>query len=116
MNAETKIVNAIRESLGGVDSPVLVWRLNQGSFRPPGSRHMYFYGLRPGASDVLGLVRGSGRFLAIEVKTATGTEQENQETFRALVNRTGGYACVARTVPEALAHARAAAAGDRAPE
>ena len=111
MNAETILANQIREALGGTDLPVLVWRLNQGSFRGADGATR-FYGLIPGASDLVGLVRGSGRLFACEVKTARGRESEHQRLFRGLVTRTGGYACVARSVPEALDHAHRAASGE----
>lgn len=59
----------------------------------------------PGGSDLIACVRG--RFVALEVKPpGARTEPERarlQEQFRALVRANGGFACVVRSVDEALA-------------
>ena len=53
-----------------------------------------------------------GRFLALEVKTETGRVSKEQTMFLALVNKRGGYACVVRSVEDAIAAVDAAANGD----
>lgn len=59
----------------------------------------------PGGSDLLGCV--GGRWVALELK-APGARTKParavlQEQFRALVRANGGFACVVRSVDEALA-------------
>lgn len=61
------------------------------------------YGLSKGSSDLIGFIRGSGRFIALEVKTEVGRESEDQKRFRALVNLGGGFARVVRSEEEANA-------------
>lgn len=69
------------------------------------------YGLCKGSSDLIGILKPSGRFFALELKNSKGKTTEEQELFIKLVNRMGGYAGVARTVDEALAHYHRAVAG-----
>lgn len=64
----------------------------------------------PGGSDLIALVKlpsGPARFAALELK-APGARTKParaalQEQFRRLVRSAGGFACVVRTVDEALA-------------
>lgn len=57
-------------------------------------------GLCKGSSDIIGLYKG--RFLAPEVKTATGRVTKEQENFIRVVNENGGSAGVVRSVGDAL--------------
>lgn len=63
-------------------------------YRKPNSRHHL-----NGVSDILGIIQG--RFLAIEVKSATGSLTGEQRIFLARVNENGGIAFVARSVEQA---------------
>jgi len=65
-------------------------------------------GLGTGTADLVGYVRRSGRFFAIEVKTGTGKVSAEQAAWIAQTNQEGGYAAVARTPEEAEHHARQA--------
>ena len=112
-NPETIIQNKIRLAIGS-DPNVVLWRLNQGKFEGADGIPR-FYGIVPGASDLLGIVQG-GRWTALEVKTAQGRLSEDQALFLRLVNRRGGYAAVVRSVDQAVEHVAAAARGDTAPE
>ena len=78
----------------------LVWRQDTGAYKAPDGR-LIRYGLCKGSSDVIGLAK-DGRFLAVEVKTATGRVRPEQETFIAAVRRAGGRAGVARSVGDAV--------------
>ena len=62
------------------------------------------YGLTKGSSDLIGILKPSGRFFALELKTLTGKITEEQVMFIKLVNNMGGYAAVARTLEEAEFH------------
>lgn len=57
----------------------------------------------PGCSDILGMLKG-GRFLACEVKTATGTLSEEQGAFLTMVNRFGGLGFIARSAEDVQRH------------
>ena len=114
INPETTLQNQMREALGYEGAPVVLWRLNQGSFRGADGATR-FYGLVPGASDLLGMCRETGRFVAMEVKTKTGRLSDDQRAFLRLVNILGGYACVVRTIDDAIVAATRAARGDAAP-
>lgn len=59
------------------------------------------FGLVVGASDLIGIVKPHGRFLALEVKTARGRLTKEQTQFLLLVNRMGGVARLVRSTQEA---------------
>jgi hypothetical protein len=66
-----------------------------------------------GVADILGCLAPSGRFLAIEVKSATGRQTPDQRDFQKAVEARGGLYVLARSVTEAVA-AVDAAVGRRA--
>ena len=96
---EKQIENAILDYLTLL--PGAYWKNNSvGVYDPikkvhrkPGKHH------RNGVSDILG-VDGSGRFIAIEVKTSKGKLSENQKIFIQDINNHGGLAFVARSVDD----------------
>lgn len=53
---------------------------------------------RKGIADILGIVEG--KFLAIEVKSKTGTISPEQRIFIARVNQDGGIGFIARSVSQ----------------
>lgn len=53
-----------------------------------------------GVADIIGVI--SGRFLAIEVKSKTGTLSQDQKLFIMKVNEEGGVAFVARSPGDVL--------------
>lgn len=57
----------------------------------------------PGESDLQGIVKPNGRFLAIEVKTGKAVLNKNQEKFRDMVRAFGGIYILARDVDSAIA-------------
>ena len=81
-----------------------LFRNNQGFFTV--DKRKIRTGLGVGSSDLVGWLGGDGpmrgRFLAIEVKTDKGRLTDEQESFLAAVNRSGGLGFVARSVEEAL--------------
>ena len=58
-------------------------------------------GLMRGSSDLIGITK-DGHFLAVEVKTKTGTVTAEQKQFIEIVRRCGGRAGVARSVRDAV--------------
>lgn len=59
------------------------------------------YGLMVGSGDLIGWWQG--RFLSVEVKSATGRVNAPQQCWLDAVNRAGGLAIVARSVDEVRA-------------
>lgn len=59
-------------------------------------------GLCKGGSDIIGIHRPTGRFIAIEVKNKTGRVTKEQENFLNAIKSAGGIAGVARSAEEAL--------------
>lgn len=56
----------------------------------------------PGASDIVGQLKGTGQFLAVECKRPSGTTTPEQEAFLARVRDSGGVAVVARSVDDVI--------------
>ena len=67
------------------------------------------YGLGVGSADLIGCCVPSGRFLGLEVKTATGRLSEDQRRWLAVWAKRGALVGVVRSVDEALALVRSAA-------
>lgn len=63
---------------------------------------MIHAGLCKGSSDIIGIHKPTGRFLAIEVKSKRGRITKEQENFINAVKAAGGIAGFARSVDEAL--------------
>lgn len=59
------------------------------------------YGI-PGETDLQGIIAPMGRFLAIEVKTGTGKLSDEQESYKAMIQKFGGLHIVARNVQQVL--------------
>jgi len=100
---ERKILRDIRLAVGGRPDVVL-WRNSAGvaeHISGNGKVDRVPYGLCHGASDLIGLIRPTGRFLAIEVKTRKGKLSHDQKAFLELVKKSGGVAGVARSAEEA---------------
>lgn len=102
---EAIIQHAVREALGR-DPRVILWRNARGTYKQTdqqtGKTRWIVYGLAPGASDLIGMLRGSGRFIALEVKTGRGVTSAEQTGFIDLVNKSGGFGQVVHSVEEAL--------------
>lgn len=67
----------------------------KGIYRKPNNKHHI-----NGVADILGLI--GGRFLAIEVKSKTGTLSDDQKLFIMKINEEGGIAFVARSPADVL--------------
>jgi VRR-NUC domain len=105
---EHVIQTNVRIALGELDDVVL-WRNHTGVTQ--GDERVRRYGLCVGSSDLVGILSPSGRFIAIEVKSDSGRTTKEQELFLALVRRMGGFACVVRSVDDALQAVARARAG-----
>ncbi len=76
------------------------FRNNCGSLKDPRGMWVRFGVANPGGSDLIGWTH-AGRFLAIEVKTATGRVRPEQIAFIKTVREFGGYAGIARSAQDA---------------
>lgn len=111
MNTETRLMHLIMLALS--DAGCIVWRNNTGKAWQGKPIHragnqvtladafQIPYGLCVGSADLIG-VSPCGRFLAVEVKTATGRVSKEQQIFIDAVRRSGGIAGIARSIEEAL--------------
>ena len=98
---ESRIQDEIRLALGRIPGLVL-WRNNVGLAEMHGRKVRFGVG-GPGGADLIGVYLG--RFLAVEVKTATGRQTDEQRTFQNLVESKGGIYVVLRSAEEAAAWA-----------
>lgn len=95
---ETTLLHAIRAAVAE-SGRAMIWRCNNGVDTARGVR----YGLGVGAADLIGLLRPSGRFLALEVKTPEGKQSIQQRLWGEAVRTAGGFYAVVRSIDEALA-------------
>ena len=109
MNPETIIQQAIRKALG-LDPRVALFRNNTGGYKK--GDHFVRYGLAVGSSDLIGILRQNGRFVALEVKVPGKGPEPDQEIFIDFVRREGGFAAVVHSVEEARAAIARACAGE----
>lgn len=106
--SEAEIQYEIRLALSR-EPDVVLWR-NTTGVATHGTRTVR-YGLARGGADLIG-IGPDGRFLALEIKTATGRLSDEQSLFLALVRRRGGFAAVVTSVHEALAAVARARSGE----
>lgn len=77
---------------------ILAWRTNSGAIITQAGRMVH---LAPkGTADIIGIMPGSGKLLAIECKTRKGKVTPEQEEFLQRVRDNGGCAFVARSVED----------------
>lgn len=93
--SEAKIKNDILLRFGA-RADLRMWNNPTGAVKV-GDRYIK-YGL-VGSADILGILKG-GRFLAIEVKTATGRQSEPQKAFQRMIERFGGVYILARSAED----------------
>lgn len=105
--SESAIQDSIKKAAPSLG--VILFRNNSGM-----TRRRVRFGLAVGSSDLIGLLVPSGRFLAIEVKTATGKPTPEQDAFLDAVRAAGGFGAIVRSLDEAReAIARARDGADR---
>lgn len=99
MISELQLQAEIRLSLGARKDCVF-WRNAVGTGTNQ-SGNMVKYGLGKGSADLIGMVRPSGRTVALEIKLPGGRVSNDQQMFLALINSGGGFGRVVRSVDEA---------------
>jgi len=112
VNPETKIQNSIMLALS--KAGCTVWRVEtagawmgqqihrDGQTVTLANARMFKTGLCTGGSDIIGIKRSTGQFIAIEVKTKTGRPTKEQLNFIKVIKDAGGIAGIARSPEEAL--------------
>lgn len=95
---ESQIQSAILAAVNA-DGRVRLVRNNTGECP---STHVV-YGLGLGGADLVGMVRATGRGVAIEVKSARGVVRPAQRAWRVAFLAFGGAHAVCRSVEEAMA-------------
>ena len=98
---ESQIQDAVRLALGR-DPDVVLFRNNIGALQNPRTGRYTRFGVGgPGGADLIGMFRG--RFLAIEVKTPTGRQTDEQRRFQDLIIARGGIYLLVRSADDAVA-------------
>lgn len=97
MPRESHLVQAILREFGSRPD-LRLWRQNTGAARTPTGQVVRF-GV-PGQADIMGILAPSGRIISIEAKSATGRLSDAQQNWRAMIERFGGLAIVARNVDD----------------
>lgn len=112
MNEETKIQRLIMLALS--ENGCTVWRNEvagawmgkqihrDGDQVTLANARMMTFGLCTGSADLIGIHHGTGRFIAIEVKTPKGRATKEQLRFIEAVKAAGGIAGIARSPQDAL--------------
>ncbi len=99
---ESQIVKEVLEGIHILYKDKLcVWR-NQSGMVATKTGHFMHFGAT-GSADILGILRPSGRFIALECKTATGKQSPGQVQWGSKVIEMGGAYAVVRSFPEAKA-------------
>ena len=111
MNPETKVQRLIMLALS--EAGCIVWRNetagawvgkklhHAGQQVTLGDARFMPFGLCVGSSDLISIT-AEGKFMAIEVKTATGRASKEQLNFISQVKANGGLAGIARSAEDAL--------------
>lgn len=92
---ESLLQDKIRLALGSVPG-LCLWRNNCGY---DGERRVRYGVGSPGGADLIGVF--NGRFVAVEIKTPTGRQSEDQKRFAELVAAKGGEYVILRSVEDA---------------
>lgn len=98
--SETALMLAIRDAMLATGK-VQLFRNNTGRMKT-GMRWISF-GLGIGSPDLVGILRGSGRFIGVEVKLPKLGLEPNQVAWHKAARESGALVYVAHSVEEALA-------------
>jgi hypothetical protein len=94
-----QLVNEIRLTLGR-EHDFTLWNNSKVEFVKGRARAKP--GLVKGASDLVGILAPMGRMIGLEVKTGQARQTPQQKLFADLLRKRGGFACVVRSVPDAI--------------
>jgi hypothetical protein len=94
MSAHSALVNRILLRYS-VLPDVTLFKMHTGVGRALHDEHVIRYGI-DGGTDIIGILKPHGRWVAIEAKTGSGVLQENQRRFRDMILSHGGLYILAR--------------------
>lgn len=103
--SEASILKAIMQLLKVHPKVARVWRQNSmaAEFQDRHGRVRYVRAnTAKGMSDIMGILKGSGKTIALEVKSRTGKVASHQEQFLASIREGGGLAAVVRSVDDVI--------------
>lgn len=100
MKREQNIQKLIMLALS--EAGCIIWRNNIGSYTTADGAFIRYGVGGVGGSDLIGIHKPTGRFLAIEVKTSKGKPSAAQLNFIQQVIASGGIAGIARSPEDAL--------------
>jgi len=72
---------------------LVIFRNNVGVLMDKNGRPVHF-GLCKGSSDLIGWIRDTGHFVAIECKAGNAKPRPEQQIFLDMVAKSGGFSCV----------------------
>ncbi len=98
MSAHAALVNRILLTYS-VRPDLTLFKMATGVARALHNNQVIRYGI-DGGTDIIGIMKPSGRWLAIECKTGSGELQPNQRIFRDLIRSHGGLYVLARCVED----------------
>lgn len=113
--AHSAAIRAIRMRLGRRTKEVVLWQ-NQNGVAAFESGAKVKYGLVKGACDLVGIIKPSGRWFCIEVKTGDAGTTPHQDMFISLIRNMGGFSTVIHAASDDDAANQAEAALARALE
>jgi hypothetical protein len=103
---ESVVMAEVMLAIGGRED-VRLFRNNRGIARrrrrDGGLGRSVEFGLTAGAADLIGFVAPTGRFLAIEAKSPTGRQSDDQRDFQEMVERFGGIYIITDSAADAVA-------------
>ena len=102
--SESEIQRAIMQLLHKHPKVTKVWRQNSGVARKQyGDKvHHVRFNTAHGMSDIMAIMKGSGRVMALEVKSAKGRIAPHQEDFLSSIRAGGGIGAVVRSVDDVV--------------
>jgi hypothetical protein len=93
------LVNEILREFGA-RSNIRIWKNATGVAKSLGDEGRYIaFGLK-GSADILGIIKPSGRLLAIEVKTGNARQSPQQVAFERMINDFGGVYFLVRSISD----------------
>lgn len=93
---EAALIRAVQVAFGARPN-LRIWRNNTGALAT--ADRFVRFGLE-GSADFLGILGPRGLFFAIECKSSSGRQTEQQKAFQAMVERFGGLYILARSVED----------------
>jgi len=82
---------------------LVVFRQNTGQLQDKTGRWVQF-GLCKGSSDLIGFIRATGHFVAIECKVGNAKPTKEQQLFLDNVAKSGGFSCVINDAKKLKTH------------